>query len=434
MLKKIKVAFLLQLLAFTFVAPLVQFRPVQAEIDFENVRDLSLQHRKLVSSLRCLTGDVIDDDDEVTDLGDLFDDREYAGRDTSGGDMEISIWGFDRNENGLAQCISAIEHALQALGEDDSNLGIVRALTGGEDFDDGAISANTVRDNWPLFRRRVEEERNRIADIIRNDENGSYNTYLLKERVFPLIDLCFDIEERPYPRSIAGDSRNFEAPIQIGTPEQQNIGFFFKGDNDIRGEITTDNGGWIDDDGNGGRPTHFGDIKMPDLGETLDPATDGFYPLGTDTPPGDTFYGDTVSDEARGLIACDFIERFRIFWGTDVVFEDGTLTLIDPATGDAADITEPPLDRGGDDAGDEEPTCEENFDFAFSWLVCAAIGLLDSAIGAMINTIDNMLSVGPEEYNNADVQEAWSYFRNIASFLLVVIGLVMIIGQAVSKE
>ncbi len=95
-----------------------------------------------------------------------------------------------------------------------------------------------------------------------------------------------------------------------------------------------------------------------------------------------------------------------------------------------------PIPADDDNADDEESeqTCEENFDFTGAWIVCMALGIIDQTVDNMVDAIADMLSVGRAEINDDGLKTAWSYFRNIASVLLVVIGLVMIIGQAVSKE
>ena len=82
----------------------------------------------------------------------------------------------------------------------------------------------------------------------------------------------------------------------------------------------------------------------------------------------------------------------------------------------------------------EEKTCEEELQMSGAWAICLFINFIDDQANNWINKVDELLSVGGDEYNSQEMKQAWSYFRNIASLLLVVIGLVMIIGQAISKE
>jgi hypothetical protein len=94
-----------------------------------------------------------------------------------------------------------------------------------------------------------------------------------------------------------------------------------------------------------------------------------------------------------------------------------------------------PADDSTDaDETDETPRCEESFDFPGAWIVCLVLTTISGTVDKMVDAIADMLSVGRAEINDDGLKIAWSYFRNIASVLLVVIGLVMIIGQAVSKE
>ncbi len=93
------------------------------------------------------------------------------------------------------------------------------------------------------------------------------------------------------------------------------------------------------------------------------------------------------------------------------------------------------LDLGlGQPVPESPKTCDEQFNFTGGFIVCFVLGIVDSSVDSMVNAIADMLQVGRAEINDDGLKEAWSYFRNIASVLLVVIGLVMIIGQAVSKE
>lgn len=98
------------------------------------------------------------------------------------------------------------------------------------------------------------------------------------------------------------------------------------------------------------------------------------------------------------------------------------------------DPAAPGSGSGGDDAGDT--SCEDSLseEGGFGWVICPALGLLDKFADQLIGQITRLLEVDESEYNNPDLRDAWSYFRNIASLVLIIVGLVMVIGQAVSKE
>lgn len=104
-----------------------------------------------------------------------------------------------------------------------------------------------------------------------------------------------------------------------------------------------------------------------------------------------------------------------------------------------AGINDPdnPTTPDGEAAG---PTCESKSKLSIGWLLCAALEGLDSMLvgtdgkGGMLAIVNNLLSVQSDMYDQAAVKAMWSYFRNLATFLLIMIGLVMIIGQAISKE
>lgn len=85
-------------------------------------------------------------------------------------------------------------------------------------------------------------------------------------------------------------------------------------------------------------------------------------------------------------------------------------------------------------ADDTTKSCEENLDFALSWMVCGILEVIDDAFRWLNDAVVSLLTINAEEYNNDSLRTAWSYFRNLASFLLLIIGLVMIIGQAIGKD
>jgi len=68
------------------------------------------------------------------------------------------------------------------------------------------------------------------------------------------------------------------------------------------------------------------------------------------------------------------------------------------------------------------------------FFICFIIRFVDDRTEQWIDKVDELLSVGGDEYNTDEMRKAWSYFRNIASLLLMVIGIVMVIGQGISKE
>ncbi len=134
--------------------------------------------------------------------------------------------------------------------------------------------------------------------------------------------------------------------------------------------------------------------------------------------------------DCRGRTNIVFLDTGELNMTTNkrVVRTVGPADFSIEACGDGLVLTPP-------EPGPEGPqTCDENFKFTGGFLVCIILGIIDTTVDNMVDAIADMLSVGRAEINDDGLKTAWSYFRNIASVLLVVIGLVMIIGQAVSKE
>lgn len=96
------------------------------------------------------------------------------------------------------------------------------------------------------------------------------------------------------------------------------------------------------------------------------------------------------------------------------------------------------IDGGGGSSSNggttAEATCEANNAAALAWLFCGMIDVIDKGVTGLSDAAVELLDTNPAYYSNESLKEVWSYFKNLASFLLIIVGLVMIIGQAVTKE
>lgn len=87
---------------------------------------------------------------------------------------------------------------------------------------------------------------------------------------------------------------------------------------------------------------------------------------------------------------------------------------------------------GTDGTGDTQDSCEQRTLLSSGWIVCGLLELLSSGMDRMVGVIDDLLNVDATKIgNDTDLQTIWSYFRGIATFALVAVGLVMIISQAI---
>ena len=110
---------------------------------------------------------------------------------------------------------------------------------------------------------------------------------------------------------------------------------------------------------------------------------------------------------------------------------EGDVQAVVAGPGNQAGI---PGDDDDSDNADGPPSCEEiNPGISLSWFICSVINFLDDTIAGLNNAVVQLLVINKDYYTDSGLREAWAYFRNIASFLLIIIGLVMIIGQAITK-
>ncbi len=80
----------------------------------------------------------------------------------------------------------------------------------------------------------------------------------------------------------------------------------------------------------------------------------------------------------------------------------------------------------------DPPGCEERAKLSSGWIVCSALELLSSGMDTLAGYVDDMLNVDVVKLDNdGGLRSSWSFFRAVATFMLVAIGLVMIISQAI---
>lgn len=113
--------------------------------------------------------------------------------------------------------------------------------------------------------------------------------------------------------------------------------------------------------------------------------------------------------------------------GTEGKIDNVKIKRDNPETGKSDEVS-----SGG--GGAEADSCEANNAAALAWLLCGVLNVVDGAITSLGNAAIELLDTNPAYYNSEQLKTVWSYFKNLASFLLIIVGLVMIIGQAVTKE
>lgn len=74
----------------------------------------------------------------------------------------------------------------------------------------------------------------------------------------------------------------------------------------------------------------------------------------------------------------------------------------------------------------------QNSTLSAGWIACGFFELIDNIVTNLFEAVDNMLDVNAQEIrDNEALKATWSYFRAIATFLLLAVGLAMVIGQAI---
>jgi hypothetical protein len=86
-------------------------------------------------------------------------------------------------------------------------------------------------------------------------------------------------------------------------------------------------------------------------------------------------------------------------------------------------------DASGGTAGESDPCYNSGIE-GMSWILCPAINNMASAVDGIDGMLDDWLSVDTNLYdNNSQAREAWTYFRDIANIIIIVILVVVIFSQ-----
>lgn len=150
----------------------------------------------------------------------------------------------------------------------------------------------------------------------------------------------------------------------------------------------------------------------------------------------DTYYSrENTCTDTRGVNRASYVRVLTDSEISEVEYESclgiGQVTGITVKRGDTGGDNGTP---GGEAGGVEVDSCEANNAAALAWLLCGALNVIDGAVTGLSDAAIGLLDTNPAYYTNDDLKTVWSYFKNLASFLLIIVGLVMIIGQAVTKE
>lgn len=395
----------------------------------------------LKHALICLsTSDFIDTDDEITDFNDMFHEKRRGGWDTTANKHEILPVGFVRdNDNGTISCETALKKAADIMGYGNGENDVLEALTDGErtNFSE-AIPGSVVSTGVTAFRSDVEAKIDEIVAEITDSELGAaVIRFSIQERLAAknLIDICYSTEPVSEASRTPG-GQDFELTVPTNSGEDIDVIFFYKGDGEVRDRITTDtDGGWYDDDGVLGDPTRIGHITVTQSLDDLHADTDGFYPLGRDLARSDKTQGANNDPWAKGLIDCEFIKENE----DDLFGREESGFVFNPDTNSFSLVnldggTEEPVEGPGEPGAEEPPNnCEANNQDAFAWLFCGILDSLDTAVLAIFDIAENFLDIRAQDIrDNQELETTWSYFRSLASFMLLAIGLAMVISQALS--
>lgn len=121
----------------------------------------------------------------------------------------------------------------------------------------------------------------------------------------------------------------------------------------------------------------------------------------------------------------------------DLVFANNREFTVPPA--EAQYVTTGISSETDPNNAEATPTCESNNPgIVIGWLICSVISAMDSVVDLAGNVIENLLATNTDTLTSGtsgdNLRSVWSLFRAVASFALIGVALVMIIGQAIGGD
>ncbi len=265
---------------------------------------------------------------------------------------------------------------------------------------------------------------------------GNPSAAQIADRLKPALNVCFTWSDKPFKGG---------SDVSLKYPDSSPKIYGERRDNSyIRDNIPkvlpgfNDRSGFTESGGN-----QLGDITLEPgwAWDTLGKDDYSFdksdwYPYGSDLY---RISNSTVGDTTVGsIISCGDLVRLWDTYKTALVYSNGEVGSTKPseelADAEEATATPPPTD-------DIDLNCDVKITNPLTWLFCPVveaatelINVLDAQIvkelnvntGQYFGTLDNQTTTQKSFYNT------WVNFRNIALIILVLAGLVMVIGQAIS--
>lgn len=420
LIKKTPAIVFLFLLLFSVVGVSV-FVPKSASALNSNL-DMDTKRSKIYAAHWCLLYDngtflANDDSSPSGSVDDLYDKL----FDADGKDRKVVVGFKVQQDDGVISCKDAVLDGLKAIGNpawpDDQAIkqyAILR-LSGsrypGENVK-ASYKSSTIRNNAKTM----------AGELWNNDINpiGEPNDSIKRWRILNapkkgqnLVNTCYSASRDSFGTD--NPNANFEA---------SGIKFTFKDALSVKDIPWVDQGNQGDlDDNIANIPLGFGS----NVSNPFEKLSSDFYPLGHDFP------GVGGNDRTTGgIVDCNYVKANAHWIFAGNVKLDGDKIIFDDPTGAL-----PSANNGGSSSdADATDSCEAGINAALSWAVCGMLGLLDSGVNALYDAALSMLTVKQSDFNDPEgnLYKVWSYFRRIASILLLAIGLVMIIGQAVNKD
>jgi len=307
---------LLVLLA-SFYMPLLSTSPVYANLDQDKTDERNLIILKTFKD--CITGRYINDDtgdatkSTLLYFDSMWETLDFAGKSKLVWDAEIAKVGFSiDSDNGVWTCKNTIYEGLEIMGlPSGSEENVISAFTDGEtnNFDPNMES----EDFLPLinsFRTKLDRA---ISDINRPSSDAAFylnqRAFFADGKVRNLANICFSAESGG---NTSGE-KNFNVTLDDGTK----VALRYRGDDAVQDFMSDDHGGWINDDGVGGRATRIGDISFSSGIEDFNTYNDGFFPA--------------YDSQTDGEVSCSYLKSHKALLETNVILSGSNLVLTDQA-------------------------------------------------------------------------------------------------------
>ncbi len=119
---------------------------------------------------------------------------------------------------------------------------------------------------------------------------------------------------------------------------------------------------------------------------------------------------------------------------SSITADTGGVDLYEESSCDKSTFKIAPAYENNKAKDNNKPSCRKRSKLSAGWIVCDAVELLSDKMDKFKENIDELMDIDVASMNNSttdSLKQSWGFFRILASFLLLAVGIIVIMSQAI---